>query len=360
MLATDGLPTLQAKGQVCEAVSQIADIQAVIDLAGSGRTTLPSISTFVIGVLSPDDVTAGAPDILNAIAMSGGTSTAFIVDTSGNVQAGFRDALNQIRKAGLSCDLLVPQPEAGKTLDFGQVNVSFDDGTGAKTLDNVADATGCAKDPMSWFYDVDPAQGTPTKISTCPATCTAFQKTDMGSVQIELGCKTRQVVVKIARELRAKRAGPLKNGVTDVSSWPSYPDYEHGRRFSGRGSLCGFALLGSFYLLSSCGDSSSGSQGQAGSGEGGAAGEPSAGKSGKVALQSATTALGCRFGGSQAGTTTQAGTANEGGVAPVPTGGNARRFPMWGGERPGRSRNERPLRWCRPWRQWRWRRQRRC
>jgi hypothetical protein len=194
VLATDGVPTLKAAGQYCASITADADIDAVINVATTGRRSAPSISTFVIGVQSPDDVAAGAPDILNAIAQAGGTTQAFIVNTQGDVQTEFRNALNKIRSAGLSCDLAIPKPEAGKTLDFGLVNVQFNDGSGAVTLGNVASVADCGTGKR-WYYDVDPKAGTPTRILTCPAACDAFQKTDMGSVKIVLGCET-QVVVK--------------------------------------------------------------------------------------------------------------------------------------------------------------------
>lgn len=194
VLATDGLPTLQTKGQLCEPVRFVEDIDAVINIAGVAQKAQPSISTFLIGVVSDDDVAIGATDIMDAIAQAGGTDQAFLVNTNGDVQSEFRNALNKIRSAGLSCDLAIPKPEAGKTLDFGLVNVQFDDGSGAVTLGNVASGADCGTGKR-WYYDVDPKAGTPTRILTCPAACDAFQKTDMGSVKIVLGCET-EVVVK--------------------------------------------------------------------------------------------------------------------------------------------------------------------
>lgn len=181
VLATDGLPTL------CDPVA-IPDVAA---LAAAGRRLNPAISTFVIGVFGADDT--AAPANLNTIAKSGGTASAFIVDTQGDVQQQFRDALNKIRASGLSCELAVPQAAAGKTLDYGQVNVSFDGGSGPTDLLSWPDAAGCGAEG-GWYYDVDPAAGTPTRIVACPTTCTAFENTDMGSVQIKLGCKTHSVV----------------------------------------------------------------------------------------------------------------------------------------------------------------------
>lgn len=183
VLATDGLPTL------CEPV----DIADVAELAANGRGGMPPISTFVIGVVGPDDT--GAPANLNSIAASGGTERAFIVDTQGDVAAQFRDALNQIRASRLSCDLLVPEAEAGKTVDYDYVNVVFDDGAGPTTLDYVTDWSGCNATTGGWYFDKDPDNGAiPEHILVCPATCSQFGQVDTGSVQIKLGCVRREPV----------------------------------------------------------------------------------------------------------------------------------------------------------------------
>jgi hypothetical protein len=180
VLATDGLPTL------CEPV----EITAVAKLAEEGRLLTPAISTFVIGVFGPAD--ADAPANLNSIAESGGTGKAFLVDTAGDVQKQFRDALNKIRATGLSCELAVPTAMDGKAVDYNQVNVTFDSGSGPANLLGVANLAGCGADG-GWYYDVDPEKETPKRIVACPSTCTKFQQTDMGSVQIRLGCPRTRV-----------------------------------------------------------------------------------------------------------------------------------------------------------------------
>jgi hypothetical protein len=196
VLATDGMPTLQAAAASCGLVTSQADIDQVVDIARAARGALPSISTFVIGVVGPDD--ASAPGTLRAIAKAGGSGDAFIVDTAGDVQKEFRAALNQIRGTGLSCDLAVPPAQAGKTVDYDRVNVDFTSKAGQKQqLSYVGDADGCAAAPgaQGWFYDVpDASQSVPTRIQVCPATCTGFKAADNGSVQISLGCKTRSIV----------------------------------------------------------------------------------------------------------------------------------------------------------------------
>lgn len=196
VLATDGLPTLQTAGKLCAGVEVLEDIDAVVNLAATGREAAPVISTFVIGVVGADDV--AAPVILDAIAQAGGSTEAFIVDTGGNVQQEFRAALDQIRESGLSCDLAVPESSDGKAVDYGLVNVDFaSKGGTVDHLVNVGTVTGCAQAPQGqgWYYDVADANAEkPSRITVCPSTCRAFEATDMGSVQISLGCKTRSIV----------------------------------------------------------------------------------------------------------------------------------------------------------------------
>lgn len=200
VLATDGTPTRRAgaaNALACDFIVPMTeqdDLAAVYGVAAAGRSAQPAISTFVIGVLGPDD--PDAPGTLNEIALSGGTEEAFIVDTTGDVNAQFRAALNEIRAGRLSCELLIPEPAAGKVLDFHKVNVVFDDGKVAGDLGYVSDESACKTDG-GWHYDVDPDQGgTPTRIVACPTTCAAFGKVRQGSVAIKLGCATKNQVLK--------------------------------------------------------------------------------------------------------------------------------------------------------------------
>ena len=179
VLATDGLPTECAP-------TAIDSVAAIAEAAAKGQ---PAISTFVIGVFGASDVQLGAPDNLDQIAQQGGTSKAFIVDTTKDVTAQFQAALDVIRGARLACEFEIPQPSSGETLDFGQVNVQFTADGKKTTVPYVGSAAGCTTG--GWHYDVDPADGTPTKIVACPTTCTQFQgSTNGSSVGIALGCAT--------------------------------------------------------------------------------------------------------------------------------------------------------------------------
>ena len=61
----------------------------------------PKIPTFVIGVGS-------SLSNLNGIASAGGTTSAFLVDTGGNVNQQFLQAMNDIRHAALGCTYSIP------------------------------------------------------------------------------------------------------------------------------------------------------------------------------------------------------------------------------------------------------------
>jgi hypothetical protein len=181
VLATDGLPTQCTPDT----------ITAVAALAKDGVNKNPSINTFVIGVFGEDDVNAGAPANLDAIALQGGTDKAFIVDTQKDVTAQFQAALDAIRGARLACQYQIPEPAAGGSLDYGQVNVALTNGDQKSFVYYVKDQAACDASTGGWYYDVEPSAGTPTKIIACPATCTTFQAAPHGaSVGVALGCET--------------------------------------------------------------------------------------------------------------------------------------------------------------------------
>jgi hypothetical protein len=185
LLATDGLPT----ECIAAPATDPTGIAGVRSAAAMGLSGAPSVSTFVIGVFGPGDT--GAQQNLNQIAVAGGTKAAFMVDTSGDVTAQFLAALNQIRASKLACEYLLPDPPMGSSLDFNKVNVDFTSGANKERILKVAGASACDPAAGGWYYDVEPnAAVVPTKIMICPATCTRFEATQSGEVQVALGCQT--------------------------------------------------------------------------------------------------------------------------------------------------------------------------
>jgi hypothetical protein len=170
VLATDGKPT------ECQST-----VQNVAQAAAAALNGTPRIMTFVIGV-------GNALFELNEVAAAGGTGQAFIVNTGGNAQQQFIDALNKIRGMSLSCEFLLPQPANGATLDFTKVNVQFTPPNGAPTIvKQVKSQAECDPVEGGWFYD-NPQN--PTRILACPKSCDAFNVQFGAQVDVLLGCQT--------------------------------------------------------------------------------------------------------------------------------------------------------------------------
>jgi len=187
LLATDGLPS------ECTP----SDITGVAAIASAAQAATPPVSTYVIGVFSPDEM-AGAQMNLDTLAAAGGTGRAFVVSTgTANVTQTFVSALNSVRSSGLSCQYTVPSSMGdGGQIDYFSVNVQFTSGTGqAITVGNVKDRASCSATKGGWYYDVDPATGgTPQTISICDTSCTQMKADPAGRIDILLGCKTVIIV----------------------------------------------------------------------------------------------------------------------------------------------------------------------
>jgi hypothetical protein len=171
LLATDGDP------EECD--TNLGNIDAIAAAALAGN---PKILTFVIGVGS-------SLSNLNGIAQAGGTNQAFIVDTGGNAQQQFLDALNKIRGQALGCVYSIPLPTGGGQIDFGTVNVQYTPGDGSppSILPKVADKGSCPASGDAWYYDNNSA---PTQIILCDSSCSKIEADKSGEVNIVFGCGT--------------------------------------------------------------------------------------------------------------------------------------------------------------------------
>jgi hypothetical protein len=179
VLATDGIPD--------ECVPTVA---GVAQIAAGGLGLTPAIKTFAIGVFAPGDVASGT-SALDQIATSGGTTSAFIVNSSTqNVEQQFSSALASIRGAALPCSYQLPAPDGGAP-DFFKLNVRYTAGSGAATTIPYVEVKGnCDPQKGGWYYDADPAEGgVPTQIVVCPQTCSTLESDAKGRVDIVLGCQ---------------------------------------------------------------------------------------------------------------------------------------------------------------------------
>lgn len=184
VLVTDGTP------QDCE--EEADRIEAVAEVVASVSTEIP---VYVIGVANP--ITEEEPEPpdnvsnLHQIAQSGGTTSAFLVDTGNPAQTvtSFNEAIAKIRSQGLSCEIDIPAAPSGKTFDKEAVNVSLTTSTIETALGYSADCS----DTGAWRFD-DPE--TPAKIVLCEDTCELTKSAADPSLQVEFGCERRSAAVR--------------------------------------------------------------------------------------------------------------------------------------------------------------------
>jgi hypothetical protein len=175
VLATDGVPDDTCVSPVAGETPNTLD--NAIAVAAAANAATPPIRTFVIGVGS--DLTA-----LNGIAQAGGTGQATLVDTGGNAQQQFLDALDAARKAAIPCDFAIPP---GSGVDPNATNVQYTPAAAApQTFVFVGDANSCGLAPTNGWYFDDP--NTPSKVILCPAACDIVKADDRGEVDVVFGC----------------------------------------------------------------------------------------------------------------------------------------------------------------------------
>jgi hypothetical protein len=169
VLVTDGEPFDCPNGKRTP-IGSVATVVASI---------APAIPTYVIGVSNVNN--------LGTLATAGGTGTPFIVDVTDPVQTQqqFTDAVNLIRGSAVPCDVDIPPPPTGQTLDPGLVNVQFTPVSGSPTIIPMsADCSGT----QAWRYD-DPTA--PTRILLCPDACQSVKSQFGGRLEVAFGCATQ-------------------------------------------------------------------------------------------------------------------------------------------------------------------------
>jgi hypothetical protein len=168
VLVTDGYPTQ------CQPQS-VTDLAAIAEQA---HMNAPYVRTYVIGL--------GGDFNLDAIALSGGTHSAFKVD-EGDISGSFSAALHNVSNSRLACEYaLPPAPSGNQKLDLTRVQVIYSTAGDASTeeIPALSGSDACAKSPNGgWYYDDTSA---PTSIEVCPCTCARFEA---GRVDVRVGCR---------------------------------------------------------------------------------------------------------------------------------------------------------------------------
>jgi hypothetical protein len=178
VMVTDGEPYGCGSGGPGGPIGGGGAAQEIANAAEAAAAVAADIPTYVIGV--GDEL-----ENLNAIAEGGGTDPAILVsiDDPAKTQADLTTAINQIRGKEIACNISLPLPPAGETLDPKKVNVSFTPANGAAqvlTYDQSCAAGG-------WRYD---DENNPSEIVLCESTCGAVTADQAKELSIILGCAT--------------------------------------------------------------------------------------------------------------------------------------------------------------------------
>lgn len=178
LLLTDGRPEAPSTcqggaGQCCPTLDDAV-------LAADECRNQIGIRTYVLGV-------GPLLDNLDQIAVAGGTERAYLVQ-GGDVGAEVLTALNRIRgAAAIPCELALPAPPLGETLDLDTVNLEYSgDSCQITPFSAVQSAQECG-DEDGWYYDSPDA---PQRILLCPRSCERVSGPG-GNLLYSVGCDTR-------------------------------------------------------------------------------------------------------------------------------------------------------------------------
>jgi hypothetical protein len=128
---------------------------------------------------------APSPEYAAMVEMTNGASGLICEDDWSAVFSAISTAV--VTGSKLPCELEIPEPTDGVTLDTGKVNVTFAPGSGpAQTLPKVASQAACGDDG-GWYYDND---ADPTRIILCDGICATAEADPDGKLSITVGCGT--------------------------------------------------------------------------------------------------------------------------------------------------------------------------
>jgi hypothetical protein len=161
LLVTDGKPeapvTCQnGSGPCCPTLAD------AVTAATDCKNGSPGLKTYVLGV-------GPLLDNLGQIATAGGTDKAYLV-SGGDVSKQVLDALNAIRAAAqVPCQLEIPPPPTGQTIDYAKINVVRTSVSCETTTIVYRDTqTTCDGTSGGWYFD---NSGAPQKVILCQKTC---------------------------------------------------------------------------------------------------------------------------------------------------------------------------------------------
>jgi hypothetical protein len=162
------------------------------DPSGCSNNTIPRTASLAASALNYNGVQTYVIAVegstlanLNQIAAAGGSAQAY--DISSDI-AAFSAKMAEIRAAALPCELLIPEPPTGESLDKDKVAVRWTPGMGVGMeveIPKAEDVADCGATP-GWYYDNN---SDPGKIVLCPASCAAVQDDRRAKINILFGCR---------------------------------------------------------------------------------------------------------------------------------------------------------------------------
>lgn len=167
----------------------------------SDHRTATGLRTFIIGMTGATEAN------LETLAIAGGADPHMdycggltppchyfnVGNGSGDVLAQALQAISQ-QAVDIPCEIDVTTLNApeGSSVDYSQVNVTFNDGAATTTIGQVADAGSCPTGQSAWYYDNPSA---PTTIQLCDDACTAVSEAgDGANLNVVAGCTSTFVI----------------------------------------------------------------------------------------------------------------------------------------------------------------------
>jgi hypothetical protein len=173
VLITDGEPAR------CPSDDDSDPLAALLDAA---QTLSPRALTYVIGLGS-------SLFLVDQIAEAGGTEMAYLIDPMNpdDTRARLLSQVKMIQDTQISCDLPIPDPPQGESLDASKINVQLraDDEESAVFYNESCEGG------SGWRYD-DPEQ--PKMIALCEQSCDLVRDSNDSAVDVVFGCETKVII----------------------------------------------------------------------------------------------------------------------------------------------------------------------
>jgi hypothetical protein len=177
LLVTDGIPE-----HSCNATIGLAT-DAATDCYDDGA----GFQTYVLGVSANNN---NSLEQLHQIAEAGGTEQAYLTDAN-DVAGSVLEALNAIRAAAaIPCEMSIPDPPEGETLDLGRINLGICDANHNVVVTPQVESESACEDHDGWYYD-DP--DSPETIHLCEVTCETVEVPG-ATLFFSVGCETETLI----------------------------------------------------------------------------------------------------------------------------------------------------------------------